>query len=572
MSSTMLETAWRLPVVDREKFFTFSHTHQLQGILAELMYARNFSSAQAVTHFLRPQSVHLSDPFLLTDMELAVARIAQAKEAQEHVRIIGDYDVDGIAATAVLARGLRRYGLENVSYALPNRLEDGYGLNTNILEQAKKDDVSLVITVDNGIVAHEEAAYAATQGMDLIITDHHTLGETLPKACAVINPKREAETSPFHAICGTAVAFELCTALNKSHDDLALVALATIADVMPLQGENRLLTERGIEDMRRGLQPGVQALIQQAKLNFRDVKAEDMAFQVAPRINASGRLGSGSGALQLLMTDDRDEAKYLARELNDINENRKEVERVITEEAYAQLADHALDGKRSIVLSSRTWHPGVIGIVASKLQHRYHKPTMIIAVDEEGVGRGSGRSNDAFSLIDALQQCSPLFSKFGGHRNAAGVTIDEANIPALWDALEEEAVRQSTSANPVRELSIDAILPFSSIDAELLSEVDRLEPIGHGNPAPIFATFGAKLLPNSTRMLNGGHLQCSLEHDKRTFRAIGFNMAERLDFERLPARVDVAYIPKYNHWQGNTTIQLHLIDIKDSKKNSFLEK
>ena len=571
MSTTMVETVWRLPEIDQEAFFSFCEQHQLSGVLAELMYAKQFPGTKELISYLSPAAVPLSDPFLLTDMDKAVERIGRAKEKQEHIRVIGDYDVDGISATALLVRGLRYFGVEEVSFALPNRLEDGYGLNTHILSQAKSDGVTLVITVDNGITSVDEAAFASANGMDLIITDHHTLGDTLPEACAVINPKREVESSPFYSICGTTVAFELCTALNKRHDNLSLVALATIADVMPLTGENRLLTERGIEELRRGIQPGLQALMAQSKLTTRDVKAEDMAFQVGPRINASGRLGSGGSALQLLLTDDPEEAKYLAQELNTINEQRKDVERVISEEAHEMLTEHDLEDKRTIVLSSRQWHPGVIGIVASKLQHRYHKPVMIIGVNEDGLGRGSGRSNDGFSLIEALQSCSELFVKYGGHRNAAGITIEEDQIPALWEAMEEAAIAQEASKMPVRELTVDAVLAFSSIDNALLSEVDRLEPIGHGNPPPVFATFSAKLVQGATRILNGGHLQCSLEHDRRTFRAIGFNMAERLDLDNLPNKVDVAYIPKYNHWQGNTTIQLHLIDIKDSKRNSFME-
>jgi single-stranded-DNA-specific exonuclease len=414
-------------------------------------------------------------------------------------------------------------------------------------------------------MAHESAQFAAENNLDLIITDHHSLGNSLPKAHAVLNPKRQPDDAPLANICGAAVAFQLCTALNQSSNDLALVAIATIADVMPLQGENRLLTHRGLQEIQNGMQPGIQALLRKTKIQSRQVRAEDIAFQIAPRINASGRLGSGGSALELLLTDDPEEADYLASELNTINENRKALERDITRSALEQLERCQSDSKRTIVLADNTWHPGVIGIVASKLQHQFQKPVTMIAIDENGIGRGSARSNNDFSLIEAFQNCSRLFTKFGGHRNAAGMTIEEANIPDFQEALEEEARKQSTPEHPTKSVTINAVLAFSTINAELLSDIDQLEPLGHANPSPVFATFGVKPAQGSLRTLKGGHLQCSFEHDNQTFRAIGFNMAEKIDLNNLPRKVDIAYVPKFNHWQGNTTIQLQLIDIKDSK-------
>lgn len=567
--SDSVRTQWRLPETHPADLHAFFDEHALSGILGELLFTRRNGSTESLTDFLNPTQLPLSDPFLLTDMQVAVDRITTARDTQQHIRIIGDYDVDGISATALLHRGLKRFGIETVSYVLPDRMEDGYGLNTRLLDQAKTEGVDLVITVDNGIASHAEAEHAKSIGLDLIITDHHSLSETLPDAVAVINPKRDSEDSPFHNLCGTAVAFELCTALNQHHDDLALVAIATIADVMPLTGENRQLTARGLEEIQRRQQPGIQGLLKIAGLQPNTVTAQDIAFQVAPRINASGRLSNGSNALELLLTELPDEARYLAGELNRINEERKAIEQEIALQADAILVESNMLEKRTLVLASRDWHPGVIGIVASKLQHRYQKPVVLIAVDENGIGRGSGRSNDAFSLIDAFTHCAEHFVKYGGHRNAAGMTINEGEIEKLRDAMEDYATIHESPTAPVHTIEIDAMLPFTEIGPDLLNDLGKLEPLGHANHPPLFATFGTKLVPGSLRELNGGHLQCSLQQDSRTFKAIGFNMADRIDLVNPPNKVDISYVPKYNEWKGNTTIQLHLNDIKDSKHNDI---
>ena len=564
-----VDTQWSIRESDFGGFKAFCEDCELSGVLAELLYSRFAPDPKDIRAFLHPAVTPLADPFSLTDMDKAVERIALARSTNQHVRIIGDYDVDGISATALMIRGLRRYGIETVSYALPDRLEDGYGLNNSLLDAARDDGVALVITVDNGIMAHDSALYAAEQGLDLIITDHHSLGDTLPVAYAVLNPKRDSPDSPLAEICGAAMAFQLCRALNDSTEDLALVALATIADVMPLLGENRILTHLGLLEMQKGHQPGIQALLRKTNIAARKVRAEDIAFQIAPRINASGRLGSGNNALDLLLTDNPEEADYLASELNTINEDRKAVEREITECALDLLGKYDLDSSRTIVLASDTWHTGVIGIVASKLQHQFQKPVALVAVDKSGIGRSSARSNPHFNLINAFQNCSHLFTKYGGHHSAAGMTIEQSNIDAFREALEEEACQQAAPLNPHKPIAIDAVLSFSSIDTELMGDIDRLEPYGHANRSPMFATFGVKPVPGSARILNGGHLQCTFEHDKRTFRAIGFNMSDTIDVENLPAKLDIAYIPKYNHWQGNTTVQLHLFDVKDSKSNRF---
>ena len=567
MSDAPLKTRWLVPDYDLAALKVFFNDFDIRGVLGELLYARRPGSRAELSLFLNPSLDELGDPFALSDMQAAVERITLARDKNEHVRIIGDYDVDGISATAILARGLRRFGVENVTHALPDRLGDGYGLNIRLIDDAKTDGVDLIITVDNGIMAVDEAAHAKALGIDLIVTDHHALGETLPDAVAVINPKRDAADSPHADLCGSAVAFQLCSALNSGHDDLALVAVATVADVMPLTGQNRALTALGLQAMQRDLSPGLTALLRKAELNPKTVRAEDIAFQIAPRINASGRLGTGASALQLLLTDDQDEANYLANELDRVNEERKEVEREITENALEMIATEGYSERRTIVLASDQWHPGVIGIVASKLQHRFHKPVIMIGLDEDGVGRGSGRANDQFSLIDAFHSCSELFVKYGGHVNAAGMTILATNVTAFRDALEAWAATHETPTEPVREIAIDALLPFTEIDSELLGELDKLEPCGHANRAPLFATFGAKVAPGSLRILNGLHVSCSLQQDSRTFKAIGFNMADRIDTDAPPAKVDIAYVPKFNEWRGTTTIQLHLTDIKDSKRN-----
>ncbi|MCH7908083.1 MAG: single-stranded-DNA-specific exonuclease RecJ, partial [Candidatus Hydrogenedentes bacterium] len=451
---------------------------------------------------------------------------------------------------------------QECSWYVPNRIRDGYGLNVAAIEGAKRDGITLMITVDNGIMAHEAADEAQRLGVDLIITDHHALGPKLPTACAVINPKRDDPSSPFRDACAAAVAFKLAVALTNETRDLSLVALATVADLVPLQGENRTLVARGLSEMASASLPGLEALARSAKLKPEEIRAESIAFQISPRLNAPGRLGDANASVNLLLSSSIEEAESLAKQLETINVQRREVDAAIFEDTEEAVQRQLEEGRRSIVLAKRGWNQGVIGIVASKIHARCALPVVLIAIDDEGLGRGSARSGYGFNLVEALSGCASCLEKFGGHENAAGMTILEGNVDNFSDAFEAEAERWFSGGAPVRTLEIDAPLAFTEIDANLLRTIDRLEPFGQANPSPVFSTHGVRIVPGSYRELRGGHVRCTVTHDQEEFTAIGFGLLERFSELDLDAPFDIAYTPKFNSWRGETTIQLELKDVR----------
>ena len=553
---------WTLPEEDRAACRSLATALRIPGVVAQLLRARGLDTEEAAKAFLNTQDAELGDPFEMTDMQRTVERVTLARAQGEHVRVFGDYDVDGITATAILTRGLRRFGIECVSHRMPDRLTEGYGLNANSVEQAAQDGVKLMLTVDNGISAFEAADAAKRIGIDLIVTDHHHIDGRLPDAHAIINPKRDDPESASADACGAVIAFKLAWALTGEPADYDLAALATIADVMPLHNENRLLVVRGLHQLSEGTHLGLKALVRKVGLIPGSVSAENIAFQISPRINASGRLGFPEKALQLFMTDSEDEAGLLAAELDAANTERRKIEAGILEEAKEQVQATWTEGQASIVVAGEGWHPGVVGIVAARLQNAYWCPATVIAIDQDGQGRGSCRSTPSFNIVEALGECRHLLVKHGGHQAAAGLTIEEQNIPELRDRLEAAAQRHAALEEDERELKIDAMLALSEIDNDLLRAVDTLEPYGHGNPAPLFASYGVEVVPGSLRELKGGHLKMTVKQGRRAFPAIGFGLAERFPANELGSEIDIAFRPKFNTWRGETTIQLELKDLR----------
>ncbi|MCH7959517.1 MAG: single-stranded-DNA-specific exonuclease RecJ [Candidatus Hydrogenedentes bacterium] len=553
---------WNFASQDRDAIASLVERSKLPWLAVHLLHRRGVRTPSEMEDFLNPCGGALTDPFALSDMREAVERITRARDHGEKVLVYGDYDADGVTSTALLVRALRRFGLENCSWYVPNRIRDGYGLNVAAIEGAKRDGITLVITVDNGIMANEAADEAQRLGVDLIITDHHALGQELPRACAVINPKRDDPNSPFRDACGAAVAFKLACALTKETHDLSLVALATVADVVPLKGENRTLVARGLSEMASDSLPGLEALARSAKLKPGEILAESIAFQMGPRLNAPGRLGDANASVNLLLSSSIEEAESLAKQIEAINVQRREVDAAIFEDAEEAFQRQLEDGRRSIVLANRGWNPGVIGIVASKIHGRCGLPVVLIAIDDEGIGRGSARSAYGFNLVEALSGCAPYLEKFGGHENAAGMTVLEGNVDTFSDAFEAEAERWFSAGGPSRTLEIDAPLAFTEIGGNLLRTIDRLEPFGQDNPSPVFSTHGVRIVPDSYRELRGGHVRCTVTHDGEEFTAIGFGLVEQFSELALDAPFDIAYTPKFNSWRGETTIQLELKDVR----------
>jgi single-stranded-DNA-specific exonuclease len=502
------------------------------------------------------------DPFSLTDMAKAVERLTQARDRGEKVLVFGDYDVDGISGTAILLNGLRRFGIAHCIYGLPSRLIEGYGLGSDHVTEAHFGGAGLIVTVDNGINAREAAQMACQLGIDIIVTDHHEIEGELPRAVAVVDPKREVPEHPGRNLSGAGVAFALVRALTGEAADLDLVALGTVADIVPLCGENRVLVALGLREMAEGRKVGIMRLAKAANLKPNEITAEKIAFQLGPRINAAGRLGEGDVALRLLMTDSESEADEMAAELDVANVERRRIEQEIHDEIVADLDQSFPEEQRTIVRAGRGWHAGVIGIVAARLLNRYHRPVILIAIDEDGLGRGSGRSTDTFNLVGALAACQSHLLRFGGHAAAAGLAVLEGEVAAFSEAFEQEARRHIMAEETAPLLEIDAMVGLSELDSQLVASLDRLEPFGCMNPAPLFCTHAATVMPNSFRILQGGHVRMALRQGSKIFQAVGFRMADRIPLDLDGRPVDIAFTPRFNTWRGETSIQLMLKDIR----------
>jgi single-stranded-DNA-specific exonuclease len=508
--------------------------------------ARAFLAAEAPGH----------DPFLLGDVEVACARIRRTIEAGGRICVHGDYDVDGICATALAVTALRGLGAD-VQWHLPSRFEEGYGISRETLTRLSQENCSLVLTVDCGITAVEEVAEATAAGLDVVVTDHHRPGETLPD-CPVVATR--PSDYPFPELCGTGVVFKLLEALGAEGLDrhLDLVALATVADVVPLLDENRALVAAGMRRLERTSQPGLRALMRVAGVDPAAVDTGAIAFRLAPRINAAGRLGHPGAALELLLTEDEAEAGQLAGELETLNRDRQAVEERILRDAIRQVEEWPEPKRRRLgyVIAGEDWHRGVIGIVASRLVERFHRPVVLIAGAEPGEDWvGSGRSVSAFDLHGALGACSQLLGRWGGHRAAAGLSIAPGNVEAFAEAFAEHAagVLSPEGLRPVTP--VDAVVRGSELTLGLCEELERLAPFGLGNPNVTLLAVGAEL-SDLAAVGEGKHLRLAVTAAGARSGAIAFGRGAAVDRYRLPGRYDVAFKLAANHWNGTVTPQL----------------
>lgn len=459
------------------------------ALLARVLAGRGVTTPQQAQDLLQGQTP-LSDPYLLKDMDKAVERIHQAIQNEESIVIFGDYDVDGVSATAILYECLTNLGA-NVRCKLPTRDGGGYGINREVLRTLAEKHYDLVITVDNGISAVEEAAYAKELGIDLIITDHHLPPKTLPDAIAVVDPRRADDTSPFKDLCGAGVAYKLCAALEDCDPAELLemygelVALGTIADVMPLVGENRTLVQEGLVLLQDTMRPGLRALLDAAGYAGKPVTAETVSFGLAPRLNAAGRMDTAAVALKLLLCESEEQATGIAARLMEINVERQQTEQAIVQAALDQLAaDPARTHDRVIVVAGDDWHPGVIGIVASRLMERYARPVVVISL-ENGEGRGSGRAPAGFNLHSALVACAGYLIRYGGHAAAAGLLIEEEKVGAFRKAINDWAAQTDPVPRP-GTLTLDAVANIAELTLPLIEELNALAPFGSGNAVPLF--------------------------------------------------------------------------------------
>lgn len=521
------------PWSDAKYSSVLSAQQKENALLAGILTARGITDpAEALT--LLAGEEDLSDPFLLTDMQKACERIWQAIDNGETIVVFGDYDVDGVTATALLYQHLKGMGA-TVKCMLPSREGDGYGLSRNAIQSIRDKGYQLIVTVDNGISAVEEAEFAAELGIDLIITDHHLPPETLPKAVAVVDPRRLDDTSPFKGLCGAGVAFKLCAALDGCPPEEMLdycgdlAAVGTVADVMPLTGENRTLVKSGLRQLQNTDRPGLEALLEEVGLAGRPITAENISYAIAPRINAAGRMDSAVTALQLVLCEDPDRAEELAHKLNEINVKRQETEleifkaaQVLLEQQPERLED------RVMLLWGRDWHPGVIGIVASRLVERTGRPVIVVTVDEHGECKGSGRSVPGFNLHACIGSCADLLIRYGGHAMAAGLSVREENLPELRRRLNEWAARECPVLHTA-PLECDLPIHLDRVTVDSVRRIDALAPFGAENPTPVFLLQSA-VVDGVYPVSEGRHSRLRLRQGNASMYAVWFGMPP----EQLP--------------------------------------
>jgi single-stranded-DNA-specific exonuclease len=563
---------WRMRPGQAEVEARLCRETGVRPLLARLLAARGIAAPEAAHAFLRARlSEHLRSPMLFRQMPDASARVVAALANGEPIGIYGDYDVDGISGSAILVRFLRALGHEPRLY-IPHRLRDGYGVSEPGVRRLAEGGARVMITVDCGGVAHRELALAHRLGMDTIVCDHHQVsGEPLP-ALAVLNPIEADAGFPFTGLCGAGVAFYLALGVRMrlreaGHVNLPdlrryldLVTLGTVADIVPLVEENRVLVKYGLREILHADRPGLRAL--KAVSGVDTVSTATVGFRLAPRLNAGGRLADAAGAVELLTTDDVGRAEQLAGDLDQENRTRQSIEREILDDAVRRVeADPDFATRRSIVLASPDWHPGVIGIVASRLVDRFYRPTVLIAIDSaSGRGRGSGRSIGALNLYDAFKACHSALQGFGGHRMAAGLSIAQDDVPG-FAAQFEAAVQAATRPDDfVQHTFVDAELAFSDIDAGVMDDLQRLEPHGPGNPEPVFLARGVSVV--SHRIVGENHLKLFLRHGTTGLPAIAFGMGATPVAENT--LLDVLFSPQINEWNGNSGLQLRLRDVRPS--------
>ena len=529
---------------------------------------KGFASAAEVETFLRPRLSSLSDPFLLPNMRAAVTRILEALDRNERIVLFGDYDVDGVTSIALLAEMLRAYGSAPDLF-LPLRMEEGYGLGRESIERClQQHHPQLLIAIDCGTSSAAEIVDLRDRGVAVIILDHHEPKSALPECVAIVNPKTDRE-SRFHYLCSVGIVFKLCHALLKTRpidfdlkSKLDLVALGTVADIVPLRGENRMLVQRGAIEIARSTRPGLKKLIAISGVRP-PILPEDIGFRLGPRLNAAGRLSNAERSLRLLLTRDESEAASLAESLEKQNRERQEVEKEIFLAADEQIArefDPARDA--AIVVGARGWHPGVLGIVASRISRKYHRPTIVIGFDENGIGKGSGRSIEGLNLVEALSRCAQSLEKFGGHEMAAGLTIREDKIDIFRDAFRCVA-RELLSDDCLQPcLCVDHELMFSDLNVEFLHWHEMLQPFGNGNPTPLF--FAREVEPVAApRVVKDKHLLLRLRQRNFHRRAIYFDGVAA----QLPsAPWDVAFRIQADQYEGETLLGMQIEAVRAAER------
>ncbi|NNF00570.1 MAG: single-stranded-DNA-specific exonuclease RecJ [Pyrinomonadaceae bacterium] len=559
---------WTLKEVDQTEIKKLSETINVSPLIARLLIARGYDTEEKALKFLNPKYEDLHEPNLLKGMETAVARILKAIDAKEKILIWGDYDVDGTTGTVVLRKALEILGGET-GFHVPHRFKEGYGINIPALEQAKKDGFTLVISVDCGITSFEPVAWAKENGIDFIVTDHHLAKEEgNPDAFAVVNPNQAGCEYPDKNLAGVGVAFKVAHALLRERGKehlvpyfLKVVAIGTIADVMKLTGENRAIVAIGLADLPKAKNFGLKALMEVSDCR-EEMTSYHIGFRIAPRINAAGRMDAAKHVVDLLEADSYRRARELAEYLNNKNIERQKVQKDITELALLETKD--LANNKFVVVTGKGWHRGVIGLAASRVAEKLHRPTIVISIDDEGMGHGSARSIANYHLLEGLDTCADVFEQYGGHAAAAGMKIQLENVDVLREKMNEHAANIFSAEDLIPEIKIDAEILSSELDLELVEALKQLEPFGMGNPKPVFVT-DKLFLQGEPWIMKEKHLKLPLSDEEgRKFEAVWWDGVEKSAGQTLKPQtsIELAYTAEANTWQGNTRLQLVVRDLR----------
>ncbi len=567
--SSLLFMQWSILNPDPQLVKAIQQTFNTSEVIARVLANRRITDKTAANVFFQPKWDTLHDPFLMQDMSRSVERVLQNIRCGKPILIFGDYDVDGTTGTAALFLALKTFGAR-VSYFIPDREQDGYGLCRRGVDYAVKCGADLIITCDCGINAFAPITYARQRQIDIIITDHHTPDESLPDAFAILNPKRADCTYPFKDLCGGGVAFKLITALGQElniglghyADVLPLVTLGTAADIVPIKGENRIIVSHGLNLLHDLEKPGLRTLLDLAGLQG-ELSVGQLVFWIAPRINAAGRLGDANRAVELFITTDSRRARLLAKELDEENKKRQVIQQAVVDQALLKInAEADLKHEHALVIAAEGWHPGVVGIVASKMKEEFYRPTVIISM-EHGVGKGSARSISGFDLYSALTACKDHLVGYGGHPMAAGLTVTKQNLPAFKTAFINQANVALSKTNLVHTLTIDSAVDLRDITPRFMEFLDKLGPYGPGNMRPRFAVFDAQVR-GAPKVIGqtGEHLRFTVCQGGRTYPAIGFGLVDAYELLIKGQPLDLAFVVETNEWRGQESIQLNIRDIK----------
>ncbi|MBN2068855.1 MAG: single-stranded-DNA-specific exonuclease RecJ [Opitutales bacterium] len=567
---------WIYNAVNGAPVAALSRSMGISKIAATLLVKLGITDRREAQEFLNPLLRMLQDPFALKNMDLAVARIRKAMRKGESIMVFGDYDVDGVTSTTFLSSVLRRFGIRP-NYIVPLRQEEGYGLSIAALERALKDGTpNLLIAVDCGTNSKTEVAYLRERGVDVVILDHHTSKEDLPEDCVIVNPHvYDGEDQKWSQLCAVGIVFKcvhaLLKALREEGDELAhqiklkdyldLVAMGTIADLVPLRGENRILAKTGLVKLKETPRAGLNALFEVCNMQLGDeVSPYDISFKLGPRINACGRLADATNPIELLLSEDWSECRTRANELNDLNRQRQEIERSIAEEAEQMVNDH-YSNRAGLVLYNEDWHSGVVGIVASRISHLFHRPTIVLG--REGVAaKGSGRSIRGINLVDALNRCTHLLENWGGHPMAVGVGLNLEHLEAFRDAFNDAVLHSVDNEMPEPELDITCRIQVEDLGEHLLQELDQLAPFGQGNPEPVFEIQATALVQPPVRF-GQGHFRFFLETAFGRMNGVAWKMEERIP--QVGQLIDMAVRLQWNVWNDQRYPQVTLVDWKPAK-------